>query len=93
MNTSTNNSLLLVILSFAAVYIIWGSTYLFIAFTVEALPPFILSTIRFTLASSLLFGLTAVLRKYQTITKKQFWNAAFAGVSCCCQLVASDLRL
>lgn len=80
MNTSTNNSWLLIILSFAAVYIIWGSTYLFIAFTVEALPPFIMSTIRFTLASSLLFGLTGVLKKYQTITKKQFWNAVFAGV-------------
>jgi len=80
MNTSKDNSLILIILSFAAVYIIWGSTYLFIAFTVEALPPFLLSTIRFTLASSLLFGLAAVLRKYQTITKKQFLNAIFAGV-------------
>ncbi len=80
MNTSKDNSLLLIILSFAAVYIIWGSTYLFIAFTVEALPPFLLSTIRFTLASSLLFGLTAILRKYQTITKKQWKNAIFAGV-------------
>ncbi len=80
MSSSKDNSLLLIILSFAAVYIIWGSTYLFIAFTVEALPPFLLSTIRFTLASSLLFGLAAVLRKYQTITKKQLRNAVFAGV-------------
>ena len=80
MNTSKDNSLLLIILSFAAVYIIWGSTYLFIAYTVEALPPFLMSTIRFILASSLLFGLTAVLRKYQTITKKQWKNAIFAGV-------------
>jgi len=80
MNTSKDNSLILIILSFAAVYIIWGSTYLFIAYTVEALPPFLMSTIRFILASSLLFGLTAVLRKYQTITKKQWKNAIFAGV-------------
>lgn len=80
MSTSKDNSLILIILSFAAVYIIWGSTYLFIAYTVEALPPFLLSTIRFTLASSLLFGLAAVLRKYQTITKKQLRNAVFAGV-------------
>lgn len=80
MNTSKDNSLILIILSFAAVYIIWGSTYLFIAYTVEALPPFLLSTIRFTLASSLLFGLAGVLKKYQTITKKQLLNAVFAGV-------------
>ncbi len=72
--------MILIILSFAAVYIIWGSTYLFIAYTVEALPPFLLSTIRFTLASSLLFGLAGVLKKYQTITKKQLLNAVFAGV-------------
>jgi len=80
MNTSKDNSLLMIILSFAAVYIIWGSTYLFIAYTVEALPPFLMSTIRFILAASLLFGLAAVLRKYQTITKKQWRNAVFAGV-------------
>lgn len=80
MNTSKDNSLILIILSFAAVYIIWGSTYLFIAYTVEVLPPFLLSTIRFTLASSLLFGLAGVLRKYQTISKKQLRNAVFAGV-------------
>lgn len=80
MNSSKDNSLLLIILSFAAVYIIWGSTYLFIAFTVEVLPPFTLTTIRFMLASLLLFGLTAVLKKYQTVTKKQFLNAVFAGI-------------
>lgn len=80
MNNSKDNTLLLTILSFAAIYIIWGSTFLFIAFTVEVLPPFILSSIRFSLASLLLFSLTMVLRKYQMITKKQFINAAFAGV-------------
>lgn len=81
MNTSTtNNSLLWIILSFAAVYIIWGSTYLFIAFTVEDIPPFLMSAIRFTTGSFLLFGLTFLLRKYQTISWKQARNAAFAGV-------------
>lgn len=80
MNTSTNNnSLLWIILSFAAVYIIWGSTYLFIAFTVEDIPPFLLSAIRFISASSLLFGLAAVLKKYQSVSKKQILNAFFAG--------------
>ena len=80
MDPSKNNAIILIILSFAAVYIIWGSTYLFIAETVEHLPPFTLSTIRFALASTLLFGLTAVLRKYKRISRKQFGNAVFAGV-------------
>ncbi len=80
MNTSKDNSLFLIILSFAAVYIIWGSTYLFIAYTVESLPPFIMSTIRFSLASLLLFCLTILLRKYQSVTKKQLRNAVFAGI-------------
>lgn len=79
MSTPKDNSILLIILSFAAVYIIWGSTYLFIAYTVESVPPFLLSTIRFCLASTLLFGLAGILKKYQTVTKKQILNAMFAG--------------
>lgn len=40
-------SLGLVVLSFAAVYIIWGSTYFFIELTVRFLPPAVLGAVRF----------------------------------------------
>jgi drug/metabolite transporter (DMT)-like permease len=44
-----------VILAFAAVYIIWGSTYLGIRFAIETLPPFLMAGARFSLAGTLMF--------------------------------------
>lgn len=46
----------LVIAAFAAIYLIWGSTYLAILFGLETLPPFVLSGIRFSVAGALLLG-------------------------------------
>ena len=45
-----------VIAAFAAVYLLWGSTYLFIKFTVEAIPPIGMAGLRFLLAGLILFG-------------------------------------
>ncbi len=42
--------------AFAAVYIIWGSTYLAIRFTVETIPPFLMAGVRFVVAGGLLYG-------------------------------------
>ena len=39
-----------VIAAFAAVYILWGSTYLGIRFTIETLPPFFTNGVRFAVA-------------------------------------------
>ncbi|MBI5763397.1 MAG: drug/metabolite exporter YedA [Planctomycetes bacterium] len=44
------------VLAFAAIYIIWGSTYLAIKFVVEALPPFVMASARFLLAGSMLYA-------------------------------------
>jgi hypothetical protein len=44
------------ILAFAAVYIIWGSTYLAVALVTERLPPLFTSAVRFLLAGSLMYG-------------------------------------
>jgi drug/metabolite transporter (DMT)-like permease len=41
--------------AFAAVYIIWGSTYLAIRFAVDTLPPFLMAGIRFTIAGAILY--------------------------------------
>lgn len=46
----------LVLAAFAAIYLIWGSTYLAILFGLETIPPFLLSGIRFSLAGALLLG-------------------------------------
>jgi len=45
-----------VILAFAAVYIIWGSTYLGIRYAIETLPPFLMAGARFSLAGAIMFA-------------------------------------
>ena len=44
------------ILAFAAVYIIWGSTYLGIRYAVETLPPFLMAGVRFIVAGAILYA-------------------------------------
>lgn len=47
---------LLVIIAFAAVYLIWGSTYLGIALAIQSIPPMIMAGSRFLLAGAILFA-------------------------------------
>jgi drug/metabolite transporter (DMT)-like permease len=42
-------------LAFAAVYVIWGSTYLGIRYAIETLPPFLMAGTRFMTAGAILF--------------------------------------
>jgi drug/metabolite transporter (DMT)-like permease len=57
--TRTDASSTKIILAFAAVYVIWGSTYLGIRFAIETIPPFLMAGVRFFLAGA---GLYAWLR-------------------------------
>ena len=50
-----SRSRLLIVLSFAAVYLIWGSTYLAIRYAIETLPPFLMAASRFMTAGLMLF--------------------------------------
>jgi drug/metabolite transporter (DMT)-like permease len=45
-----------IVLAFAAVYVLWGSTYLAIRFGVETLPPFLMAGLRHSIAGILLFS-------------------------------------
>jgi drug/metabolite transporter (DMT)-like permease len=54
-------ALWLVLIAFAATYIIWGTTYLAILIGIETLPPFIMAAIRFLIAGIVLLTI-AVLR-------------------------------
>jgi drug/metabolite transporter (DMT)-like permease len=47
----------LVISAFAAIYLIWGSTYLGIRFAIETMPPFMMGGARFLLAGGALYAL------------------------------------
>jgi drug/metabolite transporter (DMT)-like permease len=55
MNYSTSNSKWLVVLAFAAIYVIWGSTYLAILFAIGDIPPFLMSGLRFLAAGIILY--------------------------------------
>ena len=49
-------SRLTLVAAFAAVYLVWGSTYLAIRYAIETLPPFLMAGTRFLVAGSLLYG-------------------------------------
>ncbi len=44
-----------VLLAFAIVYLVWGSTYLGIRFAIDTIPPFIMAGVRFFIAGSVLY--------------------------------------
>ncbi|MCO6439148.1 MAG: EamA family transporter [Phycisphaerae bacterium] len=54
--SGTGPQLLWVVLAFAAIYTIWGSTYLAIAFAIETLPPLTMAGVRFFLSGAVLMG-------------------------------------
>lgn len=69
-----------VALALAAVYLIWGSTYLGIRYALEGgFPPFLLGGIRFTLAGSLMYAFLRW-RGVPAPTRPQWRNAAILGV-------------
>lgn len=65
--------------AFAAVYVVWGSTYLFIRFAVETLPPFVMAGARFAVAGAILY-LWARLRGAPAPTRSEARAAAIAGL-------------
>ncbi len=56
MDRTAEPSRLKVYLAFAAIYLIWGSTYFFIREALEGFPPFMLGGVRFLLAAVVLFA-------------------------------------
>lgn len=49
-----------VVLAFATVYLVWGSTYFFIQMGIQGFPPLLLGALRFLIAGSLLLGWCAL---------------------------------
>lgn len=68
-----------VVLAFAAVYVVWGSTYLAIRFGVQTIPPFIMAGTRFLVAGLPLYGY-ARLRGAARPSLKEWRSAALVGV-------------
>jgi drug/metabolite transporter (DMT)-like permease len=68
----------LIVFAFAAVYVIWGSTYLAIRFAIESLPPFSMAGLRFLTAGTLLYSFLR-LRGFDRPKWNQWPAAALAG--------------
>jgi drug/metabolite transporter (DMT)-like permease len=67
-----------VILNFAAVYLVWGSTYLAIRYAVTTIPPFLMAGTRFLVSGTILYLWTRA-RGEARPTKKNWWAAVFIG--------------
>ena len=65
------------VVAFAAVYLIWGSTYLAIRFTVETIPPFSMGALRFLVAGGLVYAASRA--KAPRPTRRHWLSAAIAG--------------
>lgn len=66
------------VLAFAAVYVIWGSTYLAIRIAIESIPPFTMAGARFLVAGVLLYGWALALGAERP-TRRQVVNTAVVG--------------
>ena len=78
----TNNKVaspFMVILAFAIVYIVWGSTYFFIMKAMNGFPPFLLGAVRFILAGIILLG-WSMFRGEEIFVLKNIKHAAISGV-------------
>jgi drug/metabolite transporter (DMT)-like permease len=46
-----------IVIAFAALYLVWGSTYLGIRFAIETIPPFLMAGMRFLLAGVIMYAI------------------------------------
>jgi drug/metabolite transporter (DMT)-like permease len=68
-----------VIAAFAAVYVIWGSTYLAIRFAVETIPPFLMAGARFLAAGAVLYAYARA-RGLTRVSRAELRGAAIVGL-------------
>jgi drug/metabolite transporter (DMT)-like permease len=70
------------IAGFAAIYLIWGSTYLGIRVVVETIPPFLMASLRFILAGGLMAAFIGFTRGFKALPRQWRDNAIIGGFLC-----------
>ena len=73
---SEKQKLIFMIAAFAAVYLIWGSTYLAIKYAIETMPTFLMAGVRFLVAGAILYIASRVSQSYEK-PKAVHWRTAF----------------
>jgi len=74
-----NREKFLIVLSFATIYIVWGSTYLFSAFALREMDAFRMVSYRFLIASVIGFIIWKLTSPTLKASRKQIKNALIAG--------------
>ena len=71
---------ILIPVAFAALYIVWGSTYLGIRFAIETIPPFLMAGSRFMLAGAIMYAIACG----QGATRSTWsdWRTSFVVGAC-----------
>jgi drug/metabolite transporter (DMT)-like permease len=70
-----------ILVSFACVYVFWGSTYLAMRFGVEVLPPFVLGASRFLISGPLLLGICLACGvRIRPHGWREFWTIGLIGL-------------
>ena len=75
---TTHTSRIKIILAFAAVYLIWGSTYLAIKYAMDTIPPFMMAACRFLLAGGVLYA-CLIISGVKRPQLKHWYSAAIVG--------------
>ncbi|HSA92467.1 MAG TPA: EamA family transporter, partial [Terriglobales bacterium] len=69
-----------VIIAFALVYLLWGSTYLGIRIAVDDVPPATMAGTRFFIAGSLMLAWCALTGRQIRLSKRDFMRVGSVGV-------------
>ncbi|MGI8811354.1 MAG: EamA family transporter [Pyrinomonadaceae bacterium] len=75
MQAGKRKNLVVLVLAFAAVYIIWGSTYLAIKYAIETMPTFLMAGVRFIIAGSMLYTWARLSPSYER-PKREHWRTS-----------------
>ncbi len=75
-----------IIVAFAALYVVWGSTYLGIRFAIETIPPFLMAGVRFLMAGMIMFGIAWL----QGVWKSTWANWRVSLIVGACLLLAGN---
>jgi len=74
--TDETRKLIFLIAAFAAVYLIWGSTYLAIKYAIETIPTFMMAGVRFLVAGGVLYIAARLMPGYEK-PKAIHWRTSF----------------
>ena len=71
---------ILIGVSFFIIYVVWGSTYLMLAYVIEEIPPFFAAFLRFFIAAIILLLISLSFRQFKGVDIRKVKNSIIAGV-------------